>query len=166
MTKPNKSEISDKLKRWAKLQRKRLAIEAKRDQDLDPHVTRFEKATAAINANAKLQIDDLTPQIDSLAKDIETALLAGVDEKTGVIALAQVSLEGGKALAEVKSKEGARVVDPETFFKTTAPAKRTNVFWSAVKIAIAPAEAFLGKIKLNEIAEKPTTYKVELKLGE
>lgn len=164
--KPNKSEIAAKLAEWAKLQKKRLRIEAKRDEELDPHVTKFERATAAINANAKLQLDDLNPKIDVLAKEIEKALLAGVDETSGVVALSQVSLEGGKALAEVKAKEGPRSVDPEKYFEHTPHSKRNNIFWSAVKIAIAPAEAFLGKVTLNAMAEKPTTYKVELKLGE
>ncbi len=164
--KPKKSEIAERLSEWARLQNKRLRIEAKRDTDLDPHVTRFERATASINARAKLQLDELNPQIEAVAKEIETAMLAGVDQKTGLIALPQVSLEGGKAIAEVKKKEGARVIDPEKFFVQTPAAKRTKEFWAAVTIGIAKAKEFFGEVALNRIAEKPTTYKVELKLGE
>ena len=164
--KPNKTEITEKLAEWATLEKKRLTIEAKRDKELDPHVTRFERATAEINAKAQLKLESVNKELQALATDIETALLAGVDEKTGVIALAQVSLEGGKALAEVKAKEGARVVQPQAFFDHTPPAKRTDGFWNSVKIAIAPAEKFLGELVLNGMAKRPKTYKVELKLGE
>ena len=162
--KPNKKEIAEKLAEWARLQNKRLAIEAKRDKDLDPHITRFERATAEINAKAQLKLDALNQDIAPLAKEIEQALLAGVNHTTGVIALAQVSLEGGEALAEVKAKEGPRVVDPEIYLEKTPPAKRTAGFWAGLKVVIAPAEAFMGKLGLNALAKKPTTYSVELKL--
>jgi len=163
--KPNKTEITERLTEWAKLERKRLRIEAKRDEDLDPHVTNFQNATESINSTAKLQLDEISAKQATLAKDIETALLAGVDHKTGVIALPQVALEGGKALAEVEKKEGARVVDPEKYFLHTPAAKRTKGFWAAVKIGIAPAIEFFGEVVLNSMADKPPTYKVKLKLG-
>lgn len=164
--KPNKTEITERLSEWARLERKRLRIEATRDEELDPHVAEFQKNTESINSTAKLQLDEVARQLATVSKEIERALLAGVNEKTGVIALPQVALAGGKALAEVKKKEGARVIDAERFFARTPPAKRTTAFWAAVTIGVAKAKDFFGEVVLNAMADKPTSYKVELKLGE
>lgn len=168
MTKPNKTAIAEKLKAFAKWDKKRLTIEAARDLALDPHVTRFEKATAGIQQEAEDALAKITPEWTRLKAEIEADLLAGCDAETGEVLLQQVAVQVGKltAIAIVMSKKLARVIDPQKYFSHTPASKRTKEFWAPVKILIAPATEVLGDLTVNKMADSGTKHAIEVKVSE
>jgi hypothetical protein len=159
MTKPNKKAIAEKLDAWAKNERKRLRAEADRDLELEPHVTRFQKAVGPVNAAAEEKLRPLNEAKKQFEAEIMSMLEAGIDRETGTVALPQVEVE--RAIARVDSTEGNRVIDPKDFFDYTVAANRNDNFWDCVTIPIGKATKFLGSA-IERLAKKPTKFEVKI----
>lgn len=191
MPKPSKKTIEPLLTELAELKLKALAIEMKRDNALASHKEAFEKKAAPIDADAKGKLEPINARLKVLIADIETQLLAGVDEKTEKIALAQVQVDietnrvlaveiartnkgAGKTLrtsendkplvtatAEVVAKEGAREIDAKKFFEFVEASKRDAGFWNCLTVKIAESVKFLGAA-IDKLATKPKKWSVSI----
>ena len=159
MAKPSRKKIEPLLEEWAKLKAAEARIEKAREVELKPIRERFQKQCAEIDSTANAKLAPIREKLAGLEAGISKQLLLGVGDD-GAIALPQVATE--TAIAEVKSKDGSREIDPVKFFEQTPPAKRDSKFWGCVKILVAPAEKFLGDV-INTIARKPRTHTVEVK---
>jgi hypothetical protein len=194
MAKPSKKTIEPLLQELAQLKLRALGIELQHAREIKPHKDRYEKAIAETVATAKTRLDSINARLSVLTKEINAQLLEGVDEKTGKIALREVSVElettkaiaaaiakangteaddrreseNGKpavlAVASVDGKPGNREIEPQKFFKHVEESKRGAEFWGCYKVQIAPAEKLLGKSEIDKLAVKPTNYNVEISL--
>lgn len=160
MAKPSKKTIEPLLDEWARLAAKRAKLEHAHEIEVAPLRERYERQCASIDKAAQEKLRPVQERMAELGAEISKQLLAGVDEN-GTIALAQVATE--TAIAEVKTVNGARDIDPERFFDQVPPAKRDKRFWECVKIQVGKAEKLLGDV-INVFSQKPTTAKVEIKL--
>jgi hypothetical protein len=161
MTKPNKKEIAAKLEAWAKNERKRLRTEADRDLELEPHVTRCQRAIAPINEEFDLKLSPLNETKRTLEAEIISLMEAGIDREKETVALSEVDV--ARALVRVNVSDGSRFIDPEGFFKFTPPANRNAKFWECVTIPIGKASKFLGSA-IERLATKPKKFEVKLSL--
>lgn len=160
MPKPSRKTIEPLLDEWARLKARANKIEKSRDMEIAPLKERFEKQCAHIHSQKNEQLRPLNDKLTTLSTEISKQLLAGVSDD-GSIALSQVEVEG--AIAEVKTKEGAREIDPEKFFEFTPPAKRDPRFWKCMRVLVAPAEKFLGDV-IDKMAKKPKSHSVDISL--
>jgi len=181
------------LDEFARLDTRRISIELQRERELAPHKETYEKKVGPICEAAKKKLDPINKRLGEIAGNINAQLMAGVDEKAGTIALQQVTVdlevtksvaafiakandaeaqelrtsETGKpivtAIAEVNSKDGAREIDAESFFKFVKESERTSKFWGSLKVLIGEAEKFLGS-QIDKLAKKPKKYSVGISL--
>lgn len=163
MKKPNKAEIAEKLEEWAANEKKRLKIEAQHDIDIEPHVTRYQRAVGPITEERDRKLAPIAEKKKHLEAEIMSALEAGIDRETGKIALPQV--EADRAVARVAASEGNRVIDPKDFFEFTHAPNRNERFWDCVTIPIGKATKFLGTA-IDRLAKKPTKFEVKIALKE
>ncbi len=169
MARPSKKAVELALTEWFALNVKATRITAKRDAEIQPLKDSYEKKCAPILEEAKQKLSPLQERMKFLEKEITKTLESGIDKETETVALSQVVVSSETspliAIAEVLVDEGDRSIDPQEFFKTTAPAKRDAKFWGCVKVLVQKAEKFLGE-KINEIAKRPKVFKVKVSVKE
>jgi hypothetical protein len=161
MPKPNKKTIEPLLDEWAKLRAQADKIEQSRDLEIKVLQEHFDRKCASIRNIANGKLAPLQEKLKSLTEKIAKPLLDGVAED-GTIALPQVI--GERAFASVNTKSGPREIDAVRFFDHTPVAKRDSIFWSCVKILVAPAEKLLGKVELDKLSDRSTSHEVEIKM--
>lgn len=161
MTKPNKKTIAEKLEAWVRNEKKRLNLEGQYDLDIEPYVTRYQRAIGPITEERDLKVAPLNETKKQLEAEIISMLEAGIDRETGKVALPQVEIE--RAIARVAVSEGNRFIAPEEFFKFTREPNRNERFWGCVTIPIGKATKFLGSA-IDRLATKATKFEVKISL--
>jgi hypothetical protein len=159
--KPKKTEIAAKLEAWVKNEKKRLKLEAQHDVDIEPHVTRYQRAIGPITEERDRKLAPLLEFKKTSEAEIISLMEAGIDRETGKVALPQVEVDG--AVVRVNVSEGSRVIDAEEFFQFTVPANRNAKFWECVTIPIGKASKFLGSA-IDRLASKPKKFETKLSL--
>ena len=163
ISKKRAQELIDELH---ELKKKNAQLIAVRDTELAFPKAEHEKACAPINEKYNARLSKFAGDIASKEKDLKEFLLAGFDEQTGAVALGllESAVVKGKQLVAVVKVASSRVVEPEGFFK--AVSERTAEFWGCLTVGLQKAEKFIGKNRVEELADKKYTASVSFERRE
>jgi len=160
---PDTAALTEKLKTWQSLALRQQKIEAERAVQLETLLDTYERKAQPINEDADRKLDPILEQMQTLEKEIETAMLAGI-KADGSVPIAQ--LETPKAIAQVHTS-GKREIDAAAFFRATSPRLRiTAGFYECLTVQIGKAEKFLEARTMARLAIKKLTHTVGIKLKE
>ena len=164
MTKPKRSEIEELLLQRAKAVGEVEKIKTELDEAAAPLKEQFEKDFAPLQDAAAAKAAPHQAKVETLDREIETRLMAGIEEKTGVISLPQVLVTHKKVstIAEVLKVPGDRQIDVSKFFNHVPPSQRGPAFLECLKVQMGKTDKFLGKSVADRLAITPFTFKVHI----
>ncbi|KAK0039537.1 hypothetical protein Bpfe_031022 [Biomphalaria pfeifferi] len=149
----NKKLVKEKLNRWESLSEKIASLSARRNKELDPFIKKYNEETKAITEKYQDKLTPLETEAENLSKEISQLLLANTDKNGEVKA---VTIEDGKAVAQLSKTEGARVVKVKDFF--AAVKDRSDSFLNASTWLSVKLKSSSGKMRsIKSAPKKPQT---------
>ena len=130
---------------WAEGEKALDKLRAKRERDLAPLMEAHNEACRPIEERFAKKAEPLMETQAELEGDIIEFLTAKDRDQT-------LTANGAIAEQKTETKTGRRVIEPQKFFD--AVKAKGAEFWSCLKVEIAKAEKFMGKIEVDKIADK------------
>lgn len=140
---------------WSALQPTIARAEEAKHREMEPIVRRHNEELKPVLAKHDPKIEKLVTRSDEIRTQIREWMLAQKKD---------VSFDGDDWVAGIHhgSSLGARIVDVKKFL---ALAKRHgDAIYECVTVILKKAEPLIGKKKLDEISERPTTPTVDFTL--
>lgn len=153
MARLSQADVKAKADEWALLADKVRLAENKKNAELDPFVVEFNEKTKGIVTKHDRKIGLLVEQRVELEEEITDWL-----EAQGKV----IALSGDLAVAANELQVGSRKIDAENFFAKVTD--RSAAFWECITVAIAKAEKYLGKDKVDDLSSKSSKLVATLKL--
>lgn len=161
MSQPTVKDLTEKLRVWEKLKRKRDKIDAEADGQLEDLLATYEKKAEPINAERDRKLQTVVEEMTALENELRGEMLRQV-KPDGTIGIPQ--LETPLALAQVQATS-KREIDPAAFMRATDPRRRNSPeFFNCLTVQIGKAEKFLDQVTMTRLAKAKTTHSVAITL--
>lgn len=152
MSKLTQAEIKAKADEIVRIDARISHLETKRGMELDPYLIEFNEKTKEIVA----RYDGKVAQLASKRQDLVDQVIGWLESQKKSIVL-----EGEVAIAANELVVGKRTIGAKKFFDQVKD--RSAGFWDCLTVAIQKADKFLGKDKVDAMAEKETKLVASVK---